>query len=66
MSSAISFAYFTEILYLNIPELVQIFADGKQRFLVLFFHGVLCDTPEKKTPKKNQGLPINTVPCFFS
>ena len=26
---------------------MQIFANGKQRFLVLFFHGVLCDTPEK-------------------
>ena len=32
---------------LTSPELVQIFADGKQRLLVLFFHGVLCDTLEK-------------------
>ena len=44
---------------------MPIFADGKQCFLVLFFHGVLCDMPEKIRLKKNQGLPINTVPCFL-
>ena len=44
---------------------MQTFADGKQRFLVLFFHGVLCDTPEKNMPKKNQGLPIITAPYFL-
>ena len=30
---------------------MQIFANGKQRLLILFFHGVLCDIP-----KENQGL----------
>ena len=36
---------------------MQIFADGKQRFLVLSFHGDLCDTHEKNTPKKIKVYP---------
>ena len=46
-------------------ELVPIFADVKQRFLVLFFHGVLCDTPEKNTPKKNSRSTHQYSNMFF-
>ena len=65
MSSAISFAYFTEILYLNISRTTSNVSTAFFSF-ILSWHGVLCDTLEKNMPKKNQDLTINTVPCFFS
>ena len=44
---------------------MQIFAEGKQPFSVLFFHGILCDTPEKNTPKKIKVYPSIQFHVFY-
>ena len=57
MSSALSFAYFTEILYLNISRTSADICRWQTVSLVLFFHGVLCDMPEKIRLKKIKVYP---------
>ena len=46
-SSVISFAYFTPFLTRISPELMQVFANGRQHF----HSRVLFDTPKKSTGK---------------
>ena len=56
MSSPISFAYLTEMLNLNISGTNADIC--KRQTALLFFHGVLCDTPKKSGCKNLITVPL--------